>query len=106
MPLHRTMRSGDVMRVGNARVKFRFGEGKRGREGRAIMLVDYGDDGEIDEIEVSVEDWFDLASREYVPRDAVQPEMVAFGVRDKCFRISAVISFAAPAEVVIYPEAF
>jgi hypothetical protein len=32
--------------------------------------------------------------------------MVAFGVRDKCFRISAVISFVAPAEVVIFPEAF
>jgi hypothetical protein len=108
MVLFRSMKSGDVMRIGDVcRVKFKFCEG-RGDDKRAILLVDYGDDGEVDEVEVSASEWFDLQSREYVMLDQLAPEVVACGIHDrnKCARVTAQIGFAGPRSVRMYPEAF
>lgn len=105
MALHRTMKSGDVMRIGQYRVKFRFGEGHPDAR-RAVMLVDYGDDEDLDLVEVSSEDWYDLNLREYVLFSDIGPGNLAFGVSDKCGRISGDIGFIGPREVKMWPEAF
>lgn len=107
MPLFRSMKSGDVMRIGDFRVKFRFCDG-HGPARRAVVLIDYGDDGDVDMVEVSEDEWFDMVSREYVMFDQLSPEAIAVGINDrsKCSRVGAQLGFYGPREVKMHPEAF
>jgi hypothetical protein len=93
------------MRVGAARVKFKYSDGY-GDGRNAIMAIDYGDDGDVDFVEVNEVDWFSLVKREYVLRQDVEPDDVVFGVNQGCRRTVTEIAFSAPKGVEMYPEAF